>query len=129
MTLKILLVDDNRTFVAAVRQFLGAMPGAEVIGEAYDGHEALVKARQLQPDLVLLDINMPQINGLDVARRMLSWPLAPKIIFLSMHNSPLYRAAALELGATSFVGKADFVDELPPIIEKMVAAKPGTADS
>ena len=72
VTIKILLVDDNRTFVAAVRQFLGAMPGAEVIGEAYDGHEALVQARQLQPDLVLLDINMPLINGLDVARRLLA---------------------------------------------------------
>ncbi len=123
MKLTVMLVDDNLTFVGSVRKFLSQMPEAEVVGEAYDGEEALHQARQLQPDLVLLDINMPGINGLDVARQMLTWTNPPNIVFLSMHNSPIYRAAALELGATGFVGKADFVDDLLPIIERMAAGK------
>lgn len=121
MTVKILLVDDNLTFVTAVRLFLEMLPGTQVIGQAHDGREALTMAGQLQPDLVLLDITMPELNGLDVARCMQSWPQPPRVIFLSMHDSVAYRAAAHDLGAAGFVGKADFVVELLPIIERLVA--------
>jgi DNA-binding NarL/FixJ family response regulator len=121
MTIKILLVDDNQTFADAVWQFLDLLPGTEVVGQAHDGREALAKAKELQPDLVLLDISMPQLNGLEVARCMQSWPQPPAVIFLSMHDSVAYRAAAQDLGAAGYVGKADFVVELLPIIERMVA--------
>lgn len=123
MTIKILLADDNQTFVAAVRKFLDTLPGTEVVGQAQDGREALSKARQLQPNLVLLDISMPELNGLEVARHMRSWPQPPHVVFLSMHDSVDYRAAAQELGAAGFVGKADFVVDLPPIIERLFLTK------
>ncbi len=121
MTLKILLVDDNRAFVAMVRQFLDGLPDLEVVGQAHDGVDALSKAEQLRPDLVLLDITMPEMNGLEVARCMQTWPQAPRIIFLSMHDHAAYQSAARDLGAVGFVTKANFVVELLPIIEQMVA--------
>jgi DNA-binding NarL/FixJ family response regulator len=121
MTIKILLVDDNQTFVTAVGKFLKMLPGTEVVGQALDGREALVKARQLQPNLMLLDISMPELNGLEVARCMQSWPQPPRVVFLSMHDSVAYRDAAHDLGAAGFVDKANFVVELLPIVERMVA--------
>lgn len=129
LTLKILLVDDNQTFVNAVWQFLDMLPGTQVIGHANNGREALAKAQQLQPDLMLLDITMPDLNGLEVARCMQSWPQPPRVVFLSMHDSIDYKAAADELGATGFVGKADFVGELLPIIERLVTDHAGKNDA
>lgn len=120
MTIKILLVDDNRVFMGAVRKFLDVLPGASVIGQAHDGREALVKAEELHPDLILLDIAMPLMNGMEVARHIQSWLKPPKIVFLSMHDSIAYQEAALSLGALGVVGKSDFVTELMPILEGLV---------
>ena len=119
--IKILLVDDNQYFLSAVRRFLIMLPGMEVIAEAHDGLEALSKAEQLQPDLVLLDIGMPELNGIEVARCMQTWPHPPLIVFLSMHDSSEYLDAAHELGVLGFVGKTDFVVGLLPIIRNLVA--------
>ena len=121
MTINILLVDDNPTFLLAVRQFLDRLPGTQVVGQAHDGREALTLAAELQPELMLLDIGMPRLNGLEVARAMQSWSRAPRIVFLSMHDNNAYREAARDLGALGFVGKADFVVELLPMIEQIVA--------
>jgi len=122
MTLKILLVDDNPTFLATVKKFLGMLPGVEVVAEANDGPHALVLAEQLQPDLMLLDIVMPGPSGLDVAKTMRSWPQAPRVLFLSMHDNDSYRAAAQKLGAVGLVGKANFVAELMPIISGLTSS-------
>jgi DNA-binding NarL/FixJ family response regulator len=124
MTIKILLVDDNLSFRTAVKQFLDMLPGAQVVGQAHDGLEALTMAEQLAPDLMLLDVAMPGLNGLEVARRMQLWPMRPRIIFLSMHDIAAYRTAAHDLGDVDFVGKADFVTKLLPIIECMVQGSP-----
>ena len=106
MTIKILLVDDNPVFVTAVWKFLDMLPGTEVVGQAHDGREALTKARQLQPDLMMLDIRMPELNGLEVARCMQSWPQPPRVVFLSMHDSVAYRAAAHDLGCLLYTSDA-----------------------
>lgn len=128
MTIKILLVDDNATFLSAVRQFIDMLPDVEVIGQARDGLDALGQAQSLRPDLVLLDIAMPNSNGLDVARRMQAWPTPPRIVFLSMHDNIAYRDAARDLGAIGFVAKADFVDGLLPILERLVADEAASYD-
>lgn len=117
--IRVLLADDNLTFLSAVRQFLSSMPATEVVGEAHNGREAMDQAAALRPDLLLLDIGMPELNGLEAARRMQLWPVAPRIYFLSMHSSPAYREAAQLVGATGFINKADFADELPPLIEAL----------
>lgn len=123
MSLRILLVDDNHTFVAAVRQCLAMLPDVEVVGQANDGHEALGQAKTLQPDLVLLDIVMPHMNGLEAAAHMQRWPHPPHIVFLSMHDSESYRAEARELGVLAMVGKANFVVDLMPILSGLISAK------
>lgn len=115
-----MLVDDNKTFVSAVRGVLDRLPGAQVVAEAHDGEEALALASQLQPDLVLLDISMPRMSGLEVARSLGERPRTPHIVFLSMHDGSSYREAARAVGAAGFVGKADFVTELLPIIERLI---------
>jgi len=122
MRLRILLVDDNPTFLTAVRQCLAMLPEAEVVGQASDGPDALLQAQTLQPDLVLLDIVMPHMTGLEVATHMRTWPNPPRILFLSLHDNEFYRAAARELGAVALVGKANFVADLIPIISGLAAS-------
>ena len=121
MSLRILLADDNPTFLAVVRQFLTTLADTEVVGEAHNGREAMALAEALRPGLVLLDIGMPEMNGLEAARRMRQWAIPPFIIFLSMHNGQAYRDAAGAAGAIGFISKTDFCDELPPMIETLEA--------
>jgi len=124
---KILLVDDNQTFVTSVKNFLGGIAGISVVDHAVNGVEALQKAQQLHPDLVLLDIAMPEMDGLVVAAQMQSWSQAPTIVFLSMNDNNAYREAACQVGATGFVSKANFVTELIPLVEKLVMSRTSKA--
>lgn len=120
MDFKILLVDDNLTFAASVKQFLQILQGARVVGHATNGQQALEQAKTLEPDLILLDIGLPDMTGLDIARTMQTWPAPPKVIFLTMHNNQPYREAAQKVGAAGFVSKANFVSQLFPMIEDLV---------
>jgi len=125
MTVRTLLVDDNKTFLAAVRNFLMMVPDIEIVGEAHDGWTAVEMAKNLNPDLVLLDIVMPEMNGLEVAQALKDSLPPPRIVFLSMHDSASYRAAARELGAFGYVGKGDFVADLIPIIDRLAESVAG----
>lgn len=118
--INILLADDSPSFLAAVRSCLLLWPIVKVVGEARDGEEALTTAQQLQPDLILLDIGMPKLNGMEVARTIQTWTNPPRIVFLSMNDGEAYRAAAEELGVFGFISKSDFVDLLPRVIESLV---------
>ena len=120
MTLKILLVDDNATYLSAVSNLLGGLAEVEVVGQAHGGREALRLARQLHPDLVLLDVAMPSMNGLEVARTMLGWTKRPRVVFVSMHDGADYRAAANGLGAIAYIGKSDLTSELPPLLQSLL---------
>lgn len=121
MTLQIMLVDDNLTFMASVKKTLRLVPNTQVVAEAHNGQDALALAQRLQPDLMLLDIVMPGLTGLDVARTMQGWSQSPRVLFLSMHDNESYRLAAQSLGALGLVGKANFVAELLPIIARLAA--------
>ena len=120
MSIRILLADDNCIFVSAVRQFLERVPGTEVVARAHSGREALAMARLLSPDVALLDVSMPDMSGLDVAREMKTWPHSPHIVFLSMHDGAAYRSMARAIGAAGYVGKTDFVVDLLPMLENLV---------
>jgi DNA-binding NarL/FixJ family response regulator len=121
MSLKILLVDDNLTFLASVKKSLKMLPNVQVMAEAHNGVQALEMAQRLQPDLVLLDIVMPQMSGLEVAAYMQGWERSPYIVFLSLHDNESYRSAAHDLGVLGMVGKANFVADLMPIITTLAA--------
>ncbi|MBT9493784.1 MAG: response regulator [Paucibacter sp.] len=118
MAIKILLVDDNPTFVAAVSAFLQQLPDVSVVGHAPDGVVGLSQIALHKPDLVLLDIAMPVMNGLEMAARLRGQADCPRLVFLSLHDSDGYHIAAQGLGA-GFVNKANFVDGLLPIITGM----------
>jgi DNA-binding NarL/FixJ family response regulator len=120
--LRILLVDDNRRFLEAVRRFL-ARESFEVVGHALSGTSALEQVAQLQPDLVLMDLALPHMNGLEVTRRIKARPNPPRVIMLTLHDSPAYVAEAKAMGADGFVTKSDFGTQLLPVIQTLFAAR------
>jgi DNA-binding NarL/FixJ family response regulator len=116
MTIRVLIVDDHEDWRRTVRELLKGRPGLQVISEVSDGLEAVQKADELKPDLILLDIGLPQLNGIEAARRIRNLVPESKIIFLSQDNS----FDPDELGAQGFVHKARAQSELLATIEAVL---------
>jgi DNA-binding NarL/FixJ family response regulator len=117
--IRILLVDDQALVRAGFRMILDAEPEMEVVGEAADGREAIDQVRSLRPDVVLMDIRMPELDGLEASRRILSDGVAgdeaPRILMLTTFDLDEYVYEALRAGASGFLLK-----DTPP--EQLVAA-------
>lgn len=109
--MKILLVDDHAIVRAGLRQLLAAS-GTVSVCEAGEGREALALARRERPDVVVLDLNLPGIGGVELIRRMLLQDPALRVLVLSMHAEPLYAARALQAGARGYVSKGAAPEEL-----------------
>ena len=114
--LRVLLADDNKQVLQYVREFLTAN-GCEIIGTAADGQSAVDAAAQLLPDILILDISMPVLNGIRAARRVLELNLSTKIVFLTAYNDPETCRAAMETGACCYVLKPRMASDLIPAIE------------
>jgi DNA-binding NarL/FixJ family response regulator len=114
--IRILIVDDNADFRRRLKEFLAPEPDMEVVGEAADGQEAIGKVRELQPDLVLMDVRMPGINGLSATRQLRDEMPEVKVIMLSLYDLEEYREAALASGASGYMVKKSLVQELIPAI-------------
>ena len=114
--IKILIVDDSRLFRERLKVFLVEYPEVSVVGEAWEGQVALIKARELKPDLVLMDVKMGDTNGLDVTMRLKGEFPDIKVIILSIYELEAYRKAAELAGASSYVTKKALVDALLPAI-------------
>jgi DNA-binding NarL/FixJ family response regulator len=105
--LRLLVADDHEIVRKGLRSLLEAQPGWQVAGEACDGREAVEKAKELHPDVTVLDIGMPTLNGLEATRQMLKNDARAKILILTMHESdPLIRDV-LDAGARGYVLKTD----------------------
>lgn len=105
--LRLLVADDHEIVRRGLRSLLEAQPGWEVMAEASDGREAVEKARELKPDITVLDIGMPSLNGLEATRQMLKNDSRAKVLILTMHESdPLIRDV-LDAGARGYVLKTD----------------------
>jgi DNA-binding NarL/FixJ family response regulator len=105
--LRLLVADDHEIVRKGLRSLLEAQPGWQVAGEASDGREAVEKAKELHPDVTVLDLGMPSLNGLEAARQMLKNDARAKILILTMHESdPLIRDV-LDAGARGYVLKTD----------------------
>ena len=95
----ILVVDDNSEFLESVVRVLSSDQHLEIVGRAHSGREALEQVARLQPDLVLMDWTMPEMNGLEVTRQLKAQPDAPLIIMLTLHDTLEHRAVATAVGA------------------------------
>jgi DNA-binding NarL/FixJ family response regulator len=106
-SLRLLVADDHEIVRKGLRSILEAQPGWHVAAEASDGREAVEKAKEIKPDVTVLDIGMPSLNGLEAARQMIKNDSRSKILILTMHESdPLIREV-LDAGARGFVLKTD----------------------
>ena len=106
MTIRALVVDDHAGFRTSAR-FLLELEGFEVVGEAEDGASAVRAAEQLQPDFVLLDVQLPDLPGFEVAREILSRGLQARIVLVSSREESDYGDSIVESGALGFVSKGD----------------------
>ncbi len=102
MSIRILLVDDHEIMLDGLRSVLARQSGMEVVGLARDGRQAVRAARQLRPTLVVMDISMPGMNGVEATRQIVAAQPEVKILCLSMHSDPVLVEAVLEAGAAGY---------------------------
>jgi DNA-binding NarL/FixJ family response regulator len=110
--IRVLLADDHTLVRAGIRGLLEGLADVDVVGEAGDGQEALRLAESLGPDVVLLDVGMPGLNGLEVAGRIGALDASIRVVILSMHSSEEYVLRALRAGCAGYLLKASAVSEL-----------------
>ena len=119
----ILLADDHVVIRKGLIALLGAQPGWRIVGETCNGREAVEAARSLQPDLVIVDISMPQFNGLDAIPRLLRVAPNTRILVLSMHEEEEIIQRALQAGASGFVLKSDAEQSLLRAVGAVLSGK------
>jgi DNA-binding NarL/FixJ family response regulator len=119
MAVTILIADDNTPFRTLLREIVAEEPDLHVVGEAADGAEAIRLAQELRPDIMLLDIAMPQVNGLEVLRWIKAERPEIKVIIVTVHDEDPYRQAAEASGADAFLLKKTLGTVLVPTIQRL----------
>jgi DNA-binding NarL/FixJ family response regulator len=119
----VLLVDDHRMMLEGLRSVLEAEEGFEVVGEALDGRTAVEMARTLKPQVIVMDIGMPDLNGVEATRQIKSESPDVRIVALSTHTDKRYVLAMLEAGASAYVLKVSAYDELRRAISAVTEGK------
>lgn len=114
---RILLADDNRAVRGDVRTLLNSRPGWRVVAEAENGLEALEKSRQLQPDVVILDYSMPELDGISAIPMIRSAAPQTEIVVLTVHDAPFTVRRAVDAGARGYVVKTEIIKNLVPAVE------------
>ena len=119
----ILIADDNKYIRETIRFLLSRFANLKLVGEAESGEEAISLAKQLNPDVVLIDINMSPVNGFEATRKILKQNPLAKIIGLSVHKQPSYAKNILQLGAKGYVTKSSPQKEIILAIQKVSEGK------
>jgi DNA-binding NarL/FixJ family response regulator len=118
--MRVLIVDDDDRFRWRLAQFLATVPDIEMVGEVASGHEALVNSGALKPDLVLMDVRMPGMDGVTATRLLKEQLPNLKVIVLSVYDLKEYKDAALASGASAYVIKKDMIEKLIPAIRNVL---------
>ncbi len=117
---RLLIVDDHEIFRRGLRALLEPSSEWQICGEAVDGMDAVEQCRSLKPDIVVLDVSMPRLNGLEAARLIIKEKPEPQIVIITQHDSPQIRSAALEAGARAFVTKSAVGSELVSALRSLI---------
>lgn len=123
MVLKLLLADDHQIVRQGLRALLRTVPDFRLVGEAADGLEAVRLVERLQPDVLVLDLMMPGLNGMEVARQVARRMPQTRVVILSMHSNEAYVFEALQAGAMAYVLKESGADELVQAIRDVAAGR------
>src|SRR5262249_51270165 len=118
--IRVVLADDHNIVRAGLRALLQGLPDVEVVAEAADGREALAAVAAHRPDVALIDIAMPGLNGLEAAARIAKDAPGTRVVILSMHSAESYVAQALRVGVSGYVLKDAFSDELPVLLRSVM---------
>ena len=122
--IRILIADDHEIVRRGLRTLLESEPGCSVIGEAANGSEAVAKAVELRPDVALLDVDMPELNGMEVTRRIREALPQTEVLALSVHDSEHVARQMIACGARGYLVKSDAGSELIAALEAVVRHKP-----
>ncbi len=117
MTIRILLADDHASMRASLRALIDRQPGMELVGEAENGRTMLQLTRSFKPDVVIMDINMPDLNSIDAARQMIAGAPGVKLLALSMYSNPEFVDGMLKAGACGYLLKDHAFEELVRAIQ------------
>ena len=118
-SIRVVLVDDSSPFRDLLRTTLEQMPGFEIVGESSDGIEAIQKIRELNPDLILLDVGLPHLSGIEVARHVQTFSTHSIILFVSQFCDWDIIEHAFRYGASGYVVKSDAAAEFVPAVESV----------
>src|SRR5258708_23535313 len=122
-SIRILLADDHLIVREGIRACLSDQPNISIVGEACDGWDAIEKTRELKPDVVLMDINMPRMNGLEATERLQKESPKTKVLILTVHTSKEYVTRMVQSGAQGYVIKDTSPEELVRAIESVHAGE------
>jgi DNA-binding NarL/FixJ family response regulator len=123
-SLRIVVVDDHAVVRRGVRALLESQPGWEVSAEATTGREAVDVAKRLQPDIVVMDLSLPELNGLDATRQILKESPRTEVLVLTMHHSEELARNVLQAGARGYILKSDADESLIAAVESLRQHKP-----
>lgn len=123
MSIKVLLVDDHKIMREGLRSIISEQTGISVVGEAGNGREAVKLAGKLKPDLVVMDLSMPDLNGIDATGEIVSGNPYIKVLALSMHSERMFITRALQEGASGYILKDCALDELIKAIRIVMSGR------
>lgn len=118
---RVMLVDDNQAFLAVAREFLEELDEVEVVEIVSSSEDALAAVERVQPDILVIDFEMPGLTGIDVTRQLRERGITAKVLVLTLFDTPQHRGAALDAGADAFVGKSRMDVDLIPTIQSLIS--------